>query len=269
MRTQEVDETALIEELPKLHELQELDLRVGELLGLREELDDGSGKQAELDRATARLTQVTGQLHELRGRQIDRRLEKDGLEERRAKNQHRLWQESPTQHEAEALQLDLQATATRLDQIEIELLDLDNRIEPLEGQVEDEQRTVNELQAELAEVLAQFAEEVKDIDAELATILAQRDGQAGAVSPDLLDRYERIRKRRGDPGVVKVTDDICHACHTQLTSYMLRQLHFGRRVQQCENCNTILFWAGELRPTLSFEEMREASDAFDLFEDEE
>lgn len=269
MKTHEMDETALIEELPKLHDLQQVDLRVAELLGLRNELDDGSGKQAELDRARTRLAQVDHQLHELRGRKIDRRLERDSLSERREKNQHRLWQENPTQHEAEALQLDLQATANRLDQIEIELLDYDNRIEPLEGQVEDEQRTVSELESELAELQAKFAEEVKDIDAELATLMEARNAQAAQVADDLLQRYERIRLRRGDPGVVKVTADVCDACHTQLTSYMLRQLHFGRRVQQCENCNTILFWAGEGRPALSFEEMREASDAFDLFEDDE
>ncbi len=269
MKTQNIDETHLIGELPKLHDLQQLDLRIDELLGLRQELDDGSTKESELDRAQHRLTAIGHQLSELRGRQTDRRLERQSLVERRERNQHRLWQENPTQHEAEALQMDLQATAGRLDAIEIELADLEARIAPLEGQHEDEQRTVGELQGELAEVQAKFAEEVKDIDSELEALKATREVQAAEVSAELVDRYDRIRMRRGNPGVVKVVDDVCHACNTQLTSYMLRQLHFGRQVQQCENCNTILYWAGELRPALSFEEMREASDAFDLYEDEE
>ncbi len=265
----EVDETHLIAELPKLYDLQQLDLRLSALLALRTELDDGSGKQAELERAQARLAQVDQTLHDLRGRQVDRRLERDSLTERRERNQHRLWQESPTQQEAEALQKDLQATASRLDQIEIELEDLDNRIKPLEGQVEDEQRTVNELQVELQDVTAQFAEEVKDIDAELAELLDHRAGAAAAVSAELVDRYDRIRQRRGDPGVVKVTEDVCEACRTQLTSYMLRQLHYGKQVQQCENCNTILWFDGVLRPALSLEELREYGEGLDFLEDEE
>lgn len=269
MKIQDLDESVLIEELPKLHELQVVDLRVGELLELRSHLDDGSQKTAELARVQARLDQIESQLHELRGRQIDRRLERDSLTERRERNQHRLWQEMPSQHEAEALQLDLQSTATRLDAIGIELLDLDNRIEPLEHQAEDEQRTVSELQTELAEVKAQFVEEVKDIDAELRGLHAERTAQAAQVNADLTRRYEMIRTRRGDPGVVKVLDEVCSACHTQLTSYMLRQLQMRRRVMQCENCNTILYWAGEARPRLWLDELREHAEAADLFDDED
>ena len=269
MRPTFVDETELIEQLPLLHDVQLVDLRITELLSLRTELDDGSAKGAELDRAKARLEQVSTQVSDLRGRQVDRRLEKESLLERREKNQHRLWQENPTQHEAEALQLDLQSTAARLDKIEIDLLDFQNRIAPLEDQVEDENRTVTELEGELATVRSRFAEEVKDIDIELRERVKERDKRNKDVHPRLMERYDRIRERRGDPGVVKVEDDVCGACNTQLTSYMLRQLHFGRRVQQCENCNTILYWCGQLKPTLSFEEMREASDAFDVLDDDE
>jgi len=36
---------------------------------------------------------------------------------------------------------------------------------------------------------------------------------------------------------------------------MLRHLQLRQRVQQCENCNTILFWAGEARPQLWHDDM--------------
>lgn len=252
-----VDDSTLIEELPKLNELQQVDLRIGELLALRAELDDGSAKQAELLRAQARLDQVNRQLGELRGRQVDRRLERDTLDERRERDQHKLWQELPTQAEAEALQRDLQAIANRLDTIKIELEDFENRIEPLEHQAEDEQRTVSELTEELEQVRTQFADEVKDIDAELKSLRAERTAKSIAVTGPLLHRYETIRRRRGDPGVVMVTEDVCTACNTQLTRYMLRQLQLARTVQNCENCNTILYWAGEARPIAWLEEWRE------------
>jgi hypothetical protein len=269
MRTYELDETDLIEELPKLHELQLVDMRIGELLDERAQIDDGSGKAAELERAEARLAQINAQLSELRGRQIDRRLERDGLSERRERNQHRLWQEMPSQQEAEALQMDLQSTAARLDQIGIDLQDLDNRIEPLEHQAEDEQRTVNELQGELSEVRSSFGEQVKGIDVELRQLAAARRSQAAVVDAALLNRYEMIRSRRGDPGVVKVTEEVCTACNTQLTSYMLRQLQMRQRVQQCENCNTILYWAGEARPRQWMDELREHSDTTESLDDED
>ena len=96
MRTHEVDEAALIEELPKLHELQGIDLRIGELLEERAQIDDGAGKTSDLQRAEARLAEANARLSELRGRQVDRRLERDGLQERRERNQHRLWQEMPS-----------------------------------------------------------------------------------------------------------------------------------------------------------------------------
>jgi predicted nucleic acid-binding Zn-ribbon protein len=269
MRTHEVDETALIEELPKLYELQVIDLRIGELLEERAQIDDGSTKTAELDRAEARLAHINSQLFDLRGRQIDRRLERDSLTERRERNQQRLWQESPSPAEAEALQMDLQSTATRLDAISIELQDFENRIEPLEHQAEDELRTVSELQSELSEVRGKFAEMVKGIDVELRGLATGRREHAAMVDPALLGRYEMIRNRRGDPGVVRVTEEVCTACQTQLTSYMLRQLQTRQRVQQCENCNTILFWAGEARARLWMEDLREHADAADSMDDDD
>lgn len=262
-----IDESELIAGLPELHELQTIDLRIGQLLDTRAALDDGSHKRGELDRARERLAHINEQLEEFSQREHDRKRERDTLLERREKNQHRLWQENPTPHEAEALQNDLQSTATRLDQIEIDLKDIQNRTEPLTGMAEDETRTVGELEEELEQVVAQFAEEVKDIDQELKLLHASRRSQAGRIDAHLLDRYERIRTRRGDPGVVKVTEEVCTACNTQLTSYMLRQLYAGERLQQCENCNTILYWAGEVRPMLTIEEWQESLDDED--EDEE
>ncbi|MCC7495020.1 MAG: hypothetical protein IT204_21910 [Fimbriimonadaceae bacterium] len=264
-----VEESVLLAALPQLCELQEIDLQIKTQLDERAELDDGSLKQAELDRANTRKTKLSHDLSELRGRQIDRRLERDSLQQRRERNQHRLWQENPTQQEAEALQKDLQSTANRLDQIEIELQDLDNRIGPLEDQVEDEQRTVSELEAELAEVRQEFDENVKGIDVDLERLLTERATKQLEVPADLLERYERIRRRRGDPGVVKVTEDVCGHCNTLLTSYMLRQLHYARHVQQCENCNTILHWAGEVRPVMAFDDLREVVEVGESFDDEE
>lgn len=247
MRIASLNEAALIEELPALYELLLTDLRVGELLDERAQIDDGSSKEADLARAEARLAEAEEQLTTRRATQIDLRLERDGLKERRERDQHRLWQEAPSVHEAEALQLNLQSSALRLDEIATLLLDLDNRIEPLEHQREDEQRTRDELQAELSVVQANFAEQVKGIDAELRELHARRQAQMVTIAPVLLARYELIRSRRGDPGLVRVDGDTCEACHTQLTNYMQRQLQAGLRVQQCENCNTILYWVGEAR----------------------
>lgn len=268
-KLQRPDERQLIDDLPKLVDLQQVDLRIGELLELRAELDDGTAKEAQLTSARARLDQVSGQLSELRGRQVDRRLERDSLLERRDKNQKRLWEGMPDQKEAEALQRDLQSTAARLDQIQIDLSDLENRIEPLEDAAEDEQRTVSELEAELEEVRNRFVEEVKDIDSELASLRDARQAQTAEINGELLRRYETIRTRRGDPGVVEVSEDVCTACSTQLTNYMLRRLQLKRQVEHCENCNTMLYWSGESNPRLWMDELRDHPDAAELFEDED
>ncbi|MBI2297970.1 MAG: hypothetical protein HYU66_03290 [Armatimonadetes bacterium] len=264
-----VDESELIAGLPQLYELQTLDHRIGELLEQREELDDGSHKRDQLERAQARREQVNTQLMEQQERQHDRQRERDMLQGRREKNQHRLWQENPTPQEYEALQADLQAVATRLDQIEIELKDCENRIGLLSGPAEDEQRTVSELEAELVEVVTKFAEEVKDIDSELSALVAARQAHIAAVSRTLYDQYERIRLRRGDPAVVRVTEDVCSCCHTQLTSFMLRQLHLAQQIQHCENCNSILYWAGEARPDFALEDWSEQQDSYEYVYDED
>lgn len=48
MSTAGITDAALIDELPALYELLLTDLRVGELLDERAEIDDGSSKEADL-----------------------------------------------------------------------------------------------------------------------------------------------------------------------------------------------------------------------------
>ncbi|HEY6538537.1 MAG TPA: C4-type zinc ribbon domain-containing protein [Candidatus Dormibacteraeota bacterium] len=106
--------------------------------------------------------------------------------------------------------------------------------------------------AELAEVLAQLEEREQEVGRlrtadrdrapalaeEVATVAAERQELAGAVTPSQLRTYERTAARR-QPAVAKVVGGTCTGCRLPLPSRLLQEARQDQLVT-CENCERIL-----------------------------
>jgi predicted nucleic acid-binding Zn-ribbon protein len=77
---------------------------------------------------------------------------------------------------------------------------------------------------------------------EIAELESQRKERAAQVKPDLLKRYERIRSRQGNLGMVKITGNTCPGCHVTFPSEVVKALRAGRSELTCESCGRLLFW---------------------------
>nr|NIQ99715.1 hypothetical protein [Gemmatimonadales bacterium] len=69
----------------------------------------------------------------------------------------------------------------------------------------------------------------------------ERTGVASQVGANLLRRYEQIRARGGNVGIVKVTSDVCPGCHLTLASELLKEVRTGRVGITCDNCGRLLY----------------------------
>jgi hypothetical protein len=95
-------------------------------------------------------------------------------------------------------------------------------------QFEDEKRRIEEKMAEAQDDLSrkerERAEMVKEID------------------PEVLARYEQIRRRAGGLAVVNVDNTTCMGCHLNIPPQMYNELQRRDSLKYCPHCERIIYW---------------------------
>jgi predicted nucleic acid-binding Zn-ribbon protein len=96
----------------------------------------------------------------------------------------------------------------------------------------------------MAEAMAVLDVSLKNWNAEVEKISAERKAARKAVDPDVVHKYERIRKsgirRQESPCVVPVRDGACECCHMNVTAQARVNASKGA-VVTCENCGALLY----------------------------
>lgn len=81
----------------------------------------------------------------------------------------------------------------------------------------------------------------RHLEAELAELNEERKQQASRVDAVLLNRYEGMKKSKGLPVVVLMSDAAeCGGCHTKVIRLTEMTVREGREIAECDNCGRIL-----------------------------
>ncbi len=116
--------------------------------------------------------------------------------------------------------------------------------------VEEAERRVKRLEAELKESERAIAAEKKQIEEQFAekkkgweAATAERRGVAKKIQEDLLELYERIAKKHPGTALAQVRDGQCKACGLRALPHTIQQLEsdIDEEVLRCESCGRILY----------------------------
>jgi predicted nucleic acid-binding Zn-ribbon protein len=95
-----------------------------------------------------------------------------------------------------------------------------------------------------------IARQTKDLEAKSTTLQSQleelskeRAEIAGKIDEDLLSRFERLFKSKGDAVVVCLEHEVCTGCHMKVTTQTAHRVKAGKEIVSCENCGRILYEA--------------------------
>jgi predicted nucleic acid-binding Zn-ribbon protein len=93
-----------------------------------------------------------------------------------------------------------------------------------------------------------IARQTKDLEAKSTTLQSQleelskeRAEIAGKIDEDLLGRFERLFKSKGDAVVVALEHEVCTGCHMKVTTQTAHRVKAGKEIVSCENCGRILY----------------------------
>jgi uncharacterized protein len=237
-------------DLEALLALQDLDTHVDQERHKRANLPERE-ELAQLERIMSQKQQarseVASQLAEVASRQEAAERELKATEDRVAQVNSRLYGGTVTaSRELQAMASDVEGLRKRASELEDRVLALMEEREPFDTELAELDGQLAELEARQREVLAHLSDAEAELDADIATLTAQRPKAVGAVPEQLLGTYERLKARLGGVAVARLIGGRCDGCHLTLPAVELDRIRHesAGTLEYCEQCGRILVIAG-------------------------
>ena len=228
--------------LADLLDLQAVDLEIDRLLHDREslpELADYRSAHERLAEASARLQALQATLKET-ALAVDRTNgELEIAEEKIDREQMRLFAGGLSARDADYMRREVEMLTRKKGEMEEEVLELMEKAELQEAEVDALSEEVNNLSADKARLESVIAEAWKGIDARLAGKEQRKSDIVPLIDESLLDLYEELRKAKGGVGVGRLADGTCGGCHLRITEAELLDVTRSDP-PRCIHCRRIL-----------------------------
>jgi predicted nucleic acid-binding Zn-ribbon protein len=239
-------EAGAVSDLDHLLDLQANDTHADQLRHKRETLPERA-RLVELDQRRAAIEasviEPRTQRDEL-GRE-QKRLEDEvaTVEEKAAGVDRQLYGGGVTSpKEAQALQADLESLQRRQSQLEDQVLEHMEQIEPLDAALAESEAALAAIVAERAETEAALIAGEAEVDTELASVAGARADLVAQVPAELIAEYESLRPSFGGVAVAKLVGATCQGCHLTLAAAEVDEIK--RRpadaIVHCPDCGRLL-----------------------------
>lgn len=209
-----------LKSLADLLDLQGVDLEIDRLLSEREslpELATYKSTHETLALAEERLETAKGSLRETTLAIDKTNGELEIAEDKVGREQMRLYAGGLSARDADYMRREVEMLTRRKGEMEEEILELMERSEEQEAEVEAAAGEVESLTTTKQGLEAAIADAWRGIDARLATKEERKAVIVPMLDEDLVELYEELRKAKGGVGVGRLADGTCGGCHLRIT----------------------------------------------------
>ncbi len=196
----------------------------------------------QLEQARQELAAAEGAHRELKQAAKDLELRDKAVEERLKRLQKDLYGGKVVNpREVEAMEHEIASLKQQRGEMDLQLLELWERLPEAERALEDPRKKVEELEAQFSEAEEKLRAENEVLEEEQRKLAAARSKFLEAVSPGLVARYEAVRQRHGGIGMAEATKEgYCGACGTTLPRTTIESAKNGN-VATCQECHRIIY----------------------------
>jgi len=197
--------------------------------------------EAQVAAATARLEAL-----KQRGRQVEvdrKKLELDAGTRTESINRLRTQQyETRKNEEFRAIGNEIERYAREVQQIEDQELELMDQTDKLKIEIAAEDAKVSAARDSVAKQMRDLEQKARALESRLGELSNERAEIASRADEDVLNRFERLFKSKGDAAIVALRHEVCTGCHMKITPQTAHRVKSGREIVSCEQCGRILFW---------------------------
>ena len=228
-----------------LLEVQDHDTRLDQIrhriesLPERAEVTAGARRLGELDDAIEARSATRAEIVRDQRRLED---EIESIGEKRKQVEATLYSGSVSNaRELQDLQEESEALGRRITHLEDRDLELMEKLEPVDAELEVLNRTRTAEQERLDAAGVRLTTAEAELQVELDRVSAERDEVVQKVPAELLSQYEKLRSGLGGIGVARLVGSQCGGCHLTLSAMEVARIRKNRdEITNCEECGRLL-----------------------------
>jgi predicted nucleic acid-binding Zn-ribbon protein len=143
--------------------------------------------------------------------------------------------------EFQAIGHEIERYENEIRKIEDEELELMMEADKLKADLGVEEKKAATVKESVARQTADLEAKSKTLESRLEELTKERAEIAGKIDEDLLGRFERLFKSKGDAVVVPLEHEVCTGCHMKVTTQTAHRAKAGKEIVSCDNCGRILY----------------------------
>ena len=143
--------------------------------------------------------------------------------------------------EFQAIGHEIERYENEIRKIEDEELELMIEADKLKADLGVEEKKATTVRESVARQRADLEAKSKTLKSRLEELTKERAEIAGKIDEDLLGRFERLFKSKGDAVVVPLEHEVCTGCHMKVTTQTAHRAKAGKEIVSCDNCGRILY----------------------------
>jgi uncharacterized protein len=143
--------------------------------------------------------------------------------------------------EFQALGHEIERYENEIRKIEDDELELMVLADKIKADLAAEETKAAATRDSIARQTADLDEKSKALESQLQGLTMERSNLATKIDEDLLARFERLFKSKGDAVVVAIEHGVCTGCHMKVTTATAAGVKAGKEIVSCENCGRILY----------------------------
>lgn len=143
--------------------------------------------------------------------------------------------------EFQAIGHEIERYENEIRKIEDEELELMIKTDKLRADLGVEEKKASTVKESIAHQTVDLNAKSKTLESRLEELTKERAEIAGKIDEDLLGRFERLFKSKGDAVVVPLEHEVCTGCHMKVTTQTAHRAKAGKEIVSCENCGRILY----------------------------
>jgi predicted nucleic acid-binding Zn-ribbon protein len=143
--------------------------------------------------------------------------------------------------EFQAMGHEIDRYENEIRKIEDEELELMVQADKLKAELDAEEKKAGAVKESIARQTMDLETKSKTLQSRLEELTRERAEIAGKIDEDLLGRFERLFKSKGDAVVVALEHEVCTGCHMKVTTQTGHRVKAGKEIVSCENCGRILY----------------------------
>lgn len=228
--------------LKQLMELQKLDTELNRLEEMRGDLPSqvrSLNKEVDDAKKEHKENEIKLQSYQKERDLLD--MEIKDLEGKKKKYQSQLF-EVKTNREYDAVTHEIETVTAEIEMKENRLLELMDLDADLKKKLEDEHKTITELEEKLKVNSIELEKKMAATEKDEATLKHERDKIIHKMDKRLISTYERIRKAKSGFAVVPVLRNACGGCFKSLPPQKILEIRPMDRIFLCDVCGRILVW---------------------------